>query len=205
LGELGHGTHFEAAGVMNQFAFHNPLNNQRFSIVGGGGSLNAGIDVGKGWTVLTANFYGDGGGRFIYGEAPALIIEGDGAPSLLHSMSTLNGVEYQATPKWKLWTYYGGTYIDKNVAIDPSNGKAVGYGYVGSPNKPEPLDPRGYGRIHARVSSRSGFRQLSVQRPILLADSSPLVRSTRPARQRQSQYGVSGIRYVLPAAAAAGK
>ena len=64
-------------------------------------------------TLLTANFYSDGGGRFIYGEAPALIIEGNGAPSLLHSMSTLDGIEYQATSKWRLWTYYGGTYIDK--------------------------------------------------------------------------------------------
>jgi hypothetical protein len=130
----GRPIHLEAAGMLNQFAFYNPLSNQRFSVFGGGGSLNAEFEIAKGLTLATANFYSDGGGRFIYGEAPALIIEGSGAPSLVHSMSTLQGLEYQATPKWKLWTYYGGTYIGRNVAIDPSNGSLVGYGYTGSPN-----------------------------------------------------------------------
>jgi hypothetical protein len=49
-------------------------------------------------------------------------------------MSTLDGVEYQARPRLKLWAYYGGTYIYKNVAIDPSNGTPVGYGYADSPD-----------------------------------------------------------------------
>jgi hypothetical protein len=130
----GRPMHLEIAGMVNQFAFYNPSNNQHFSVVGGGGSLNAGFEVARGLTLLAANFYSDGGGRFIYGEAPALIIEGNGAPSLVHSMSTLQGVEYQANPKWRLWTYYGGTYIGRKVAIDPSNGSSVGYGYTGSPN-----------------------------------------------------------------------
>jgi hypothetical protein len=130
----GRPMHLEVAGMMNQFALYNPLSNQHFSTLGGAGSLNAGFEIGKGLSLMTANFYSDGGGRFIYGEAPALIIEGSGAPSLVHSMSTLQGLEYQATPKLKLWTYYGGTYINKNIAIDPSNGGLVGYGYSGSPN-----------------------------------------------------------------------
>ncbi len=130
----GHSMHVEAAGLMNKFSFFNPLTSQRFSETGGGVSLNAGIDITKHVTILTNSYYSNGGGRFIYGEAPALVIQGDGAPSLMRSMSTMDGVEYQVRPKLKLWTYYGGTYVGRNVVIDPSNGKPVGYGYTGSPD-----------------------------------------------------------------------
>ncbi len=130
----GHSMHVEVAGLLNQFSFFNPLTSQRFSVTGGGVSLNAGIDITKKVTVLSSNYYSNGGGRFIYGEAPALVIQGDGAPSLMHSMSTLDGVEYQVRPRFKLWTYYGGTYVSRNVVIDPSSGKPVGYGYTGSPD-----------------------------------------------------------------------
>jgi hypothetical protein len=72
--------HFEIAGLMNRFAFFNPLNNRRFSVIGGGVAINAGIEVFRKLTLFTNNYYSDGGGNFIFGEAPALIIRGDGAP-----------------------------------------------------------------------------------------------------------------------------
>lgn len=130
----GHALHIEAAGLMNHFSFFNPLDSKRFGTTGGGVALSAGIDVTRKLTLLTSNFYSKGGGRYIFGEAPAMIILGNGAPSLLKSMSTLEGVEYQARPSLKLWAYYGGTYIDRNVSIDPSNGDLIGYGYQGSPD-----------------------------------------------------------------------
>jgi hypothetical protein len=133
-GSTGHPVHVELAAMTNQFAFYNPATGQRFSSRGAGVSVNAAADLVKGLTVLTANYYSDGGGRFIFGEGPSLIIQGNGAPSLIHSMSTLDGLEYQATRNLKLWTYYGGTYIGRNVAIDPANGQPVGYGYTGSPD-----------------------------------------------------------------------
>ena len=195
-----HSAHLEVAGMMNQFAFFNPLTNQHFNTVGGGASVNAGIEVAKKVTLYTANFYSDGGGRFIYGEAPALIIEGNGAPSLVHSMSTLNGVEYQASPRWKLWAFYGGTYIDKNVAIDPSNGKAVGYGYAGSPNSNN--------RVIQEVTA--GFTRVFQRDPMLgrfefSGQYSWLVRHpwyVAPGQPGSANLNMIylGLRYVLPAA-----
>jgi hypothetical protein len=133
-GSTAHPVHLELAGMTNQVAFYNPVSGQRFSSRGGGVSLNASVDPVKGLTVLAANYYSDGGGRFIFGEAPTLIIQGNGAPSLIHSMSTLDGLEYQAPLSLRFWSYYGGTYIGRNVAIDPANGQSVGYGYTGSPD-----------------------------------------------------------------------
>jgi hypothetical protein len=126
--------HFEIAGLLNRFAFFNPLNNRRFSVIGGGIAINAGIEVVRKLTLFTNNFYTEGGGNFIFGEAPDLIIRGDGSPSLVRAGATVGGLEYEVTPKWKLWAYYGGTYIDRNVTIDPSTGQPVGYGYPNSPN-----------------------------------------------------------------------
>jgi hypothetical protein len=34
----------------------------------------------------------------------------------------------------KVFSYYGATYLGRNVTIDPSTGMPVGYGYTGSPN-----------------------------------------------------------------------
>jgi hypothetical protein len=164
-----------------------------------------GVEITKRVTLLTANFYSDGGGRFIFGEAPALIIEGNGAPSLLHSMSTLDGVEYQATPKWKLWAYYGGTHIGKNVAIDPSNGKPVGYGYTGSPNSQNRSIQEitaGFTRVFHRDPIFGSF-QFSGQYSWLIRHPW-YVASGQPGSANLSMIYL-GLRYLLPAAPAAGK
>jgi hypothetical protein len=65
--------HFEVAGLLNSFAFYSPLNNRRFRIMGGGFTVNAGIEAVPHLIVLTNNFYTNGGGTFIFGQAPALI------------------------------------------------------------------------------------------------------------------------------------
>jgi hypothetical protein len=64
--------------------------------------------------------------------APDLIINADGRPSLVHSASTVTGIEYQANPSNLFDAYYGGAYIYESSAID-RNGQFVGYGYPGSP------------------------------------------------------------------------
>jgi hypothetical protein len=126
--------HFEVAGLMNRFVFYNPLNNRKFSIMGGGIGCNAGIETIRHLTVLTNNFYTNGGGNFIFGEVPALIVQATGAPSLMPAASTVDGLEYEATPRWRFWTYYGATWIHRISTFDPVSMQAVGYGYAGSPD-----------------------------------------------------------------------
>jgi hypothetical protein len=157
--------HFEVGGVLTRFAFFNPVSNQHFNAAGGGGSFNFNVELVKNLRLVVNTFYSSGAGRYIFGLGPDVIIQGDGSPSLVHSASTLNGFEYQATPKTGFFAYYGSAYFQKNVAIDPANGQPVGFGYSGSPSNHNRLIHQGtFGFAHTfwRDPSYGGL-QLGMQ------------------------------------------
>jgi hypothetical protein len=204
-GSSVHPVHVELAGMTNQVAFYNPVTGQQFRSRGGGAALNVAAEVVKGLTLLTANYYSNGGGRFIFGEAPALIIQGNGAPSLIHSMSTVDGLEYQATPNLKVWSYYGGTYIGRDVAIDPANGQPVGYGYPGSPDNNNRTIQEVTGGFTRTFSIKPGYGSL-----LFIGQYSWIVRHpwyVGPARPTGADVNTVYLtfRYVLPTASAATK
>jgi hypothetical protein len=124
--------HFEMGGVESTVKLFNPNTQQFFTKAGGGATLTLNGELFKGFRAITANYYNDGTGRYIFGAAPNFIVRADGSPSLLHSMSTVSG--FEATIKnFAPYIYYGGVYINRNTAID-TNGKLIGYGYTGSGN-----------------------------------------------------------------------
>jgi hypothetical protein len=128
--------HAEVGGVLSTFKIlNNPSNltSAHYSTTAGGGvlfSMNG--EIFKGFRLITTNFWGDGEGRYLFGQAPDLVVGATGNISLMHSGGTVNGFEAR-TGKFLWFGYYGGIYIPKNVQID-TNGKPVGYGYVGSSN-----------------------------------------------------------------------
>jgi len=124
--------HFEIGGVERNFKLWNPTNRNTYSTTGGGGFLNLNFELFKGFRLLTNNFWGDGGGRYIFGQAPDLIVRANGSPSLIHASSTVSGLEF-THKNTLLYSYYGGLYIGRNIAID-TNGDSVGYGYTGAPS-----------------------------------------------------------------------
>jgi hypothetical protein len=124
--------HFEIGGIERNFKLYNPVTSTKYTAAGGGGFLNLHVELFKGFRVLTNNFWSDGGGRYIFGQAPDLVAHADGSISLIHAISTVSGIEY-THKKTMIYAYYGGLYVGRNVAID-TNGKPVGYGYTGSPN-----------------------------------------------------------------------
>ncbi|HMD86780.1 MAG TPA: hypothetical protein VKO18_18985 [Terriglobia bacterium] len=101
-----------------------------FSAEGGGGFANLHVEIAKGFRLLTNNFWSDGGGRYIFGQAPDLIAHADGSLSLVHSGSTVTGFEF-TQKKTMIYGYYGGIYVMRNTAVD-STGKYIGYGYTGA-------------------------------------------------------------------------
>ncbi|MFN7992928.1 MAG: hypothetical protein U0Q18_04980 [Bryobacteraceae bacterium] len=126
--------HVEFAGLLSSFKFFNPLNGQHYTTQGGGGSANFNLELAKNFRFIANTYFSDGGGRYLFGTAPDLIIRADGSPSPIHASSTVDGFEYQAK-NTLFYAYYGGVYIGRNTAIDPANKNAlIGYGYSGSSN-----------------------------------------------------------------------
>ncbi len=91
--------------------------------------VNAGIT--NNLRVISTNFWNDGEGRYLFGEAPDLVVAANGSLHPVHSAATIDGLE--ATIKnTLLYTYYGGIYIDRDVMVDANGTSLVGYGYHGS-------------------------------------------------------------------------
>lgn len=124
--------HFEVAGLYRTFRVYNPLDTNHYTSHGYGGSANINFEIAKGVRLVSNNYWSDGGGRWIFGLAPDLIVRPDGSLSPIHSGSTVDGIEVQAK-NTQFYAYYGGTFIRPNTAVD-ATGKLIGYGYSGSPN-----------------------------------------------------------------------
>ena len=124
--------HVEVAGLERNFRIYNPVNGQHFSAAGFGGSINANVEVVKNFRLISNNYWSDGGGRYMFGEAPDFILRADGAISPIHSEGFNEGFEANVG-KFLLFGYYGGMFTQPNTAID-TNGKYVGWGYTGSSN-----------------------------------------------------------------------
>ena len=135
--------HFEVGGVESNFKTALNLTGTTLSVptgtynlhptaIGAGLLFGANAEIFKNFRVITTNFITDGDGRYLFGQAPDLIVRADGSLSPLKAASTLDGVE-MTVKNTLLYAYYGGIFIDRNVAID-TTGKPVGYGYVGSAN-----------------------------------------------------------------------
>ncbi|HUI76902.1 MAG TPA: hypothetical protein VLY24_03275 [Bryobacteraceae bacterium] len=130
--------HFEIAGVLDTAKIFNPSTTgpgaqQYFTKTGGGGSVNGNFEIFKNFRLITNNFWSDGAGRYLFGEAPNFILQASGNPSLLHSGSTVDGFETRVG-KTQIYGYYGGIYVGRDTALDANNTSLIGYGYRGSPN-----------------------------------------------------------------------
>jgi hypothetical protein len=125
--------HIELVGLYRSFRTYNQTTNQHYTTSAGGGAINMNFEPVRNFHVLLNNFWSDGGGRYLFGNGPDLVIRADGSVSPIHAYSSLEGVELNAGPKTLIYAYYGQYYFGKNVIVDAA-GKLAGYGYAGSPN-----------------------------------------------------------------------
>jgi hypothetical protein len=119
--------HGEIGGIARFFQLYSQTSHETFSSTGGAGFVNLNLGVAGGLRLISNNYWSDGGGRYIFGQAPDLIVRSDGSPSLVHSGSTVDGFEFTHGND-TIAAYYGMVYISRNVAID-TNGCAVGWGF----------------------------------------------------------------------------
>ena len=129
--------HVEAGALIRTFkdtiALGTPAAYRSFSTTVANGEVNANLEVFKNFKLIANTFFGSGGGRYVFGLAPDVIIRPDGSISPIHTYSTLDGIEANITKNTLLSLYYGGVYAGRNVAVD-MNGSLIGYGYRNSSN-----------------------------------------------------------------------
>jgi hypothetical protein len=130
--------HFEIGGITRRFKIYNtttgqPASGQTFSKGGYGGEANGNFEVAKGFRLISNNTFGDGIGRYFFGNAPDVVVRADGSLSPIHTFTTTDGFE-ATIQKTLLYFYFGGIYIGKNVAVDANGTSLVGWGYKGSAN-----------------------------------------------------------------------
>jgi hypothetical protein len=126
--------HVDLAGIERNFKTVNPaLLSQHFTAEGGGVELGINAEIFKGFRLINTDYWSDGGGRYIFGQAPDLIVRGNGTLSLVHSGGFIGGFE-DTIKNTLLYGYYGLDYIGRDVAIDANGKSLVGYGFTGSAN-----------------------------------------------------------------------
>jgi hypothetical protein len=126
--------HFEVAAIERNFKTVNTtLFSQRYTTTGAGLQFGLNAEVIRNFRVISTNYYSDGGGRYLFGQAPDLIVRADGSLSPVRAHGTIDGIE-ATIRNTLLYAYYGGIYIGRNTAYDANGTSRIGYGYAGSPN-----------------------------------------------------------------------
>jgi len=134
----GRNLHIEIAGIYRAFRLNTDgLGNITKS--GGGGALNANIELFKKLDLIANTFWSDGCGRYIFQLGPDLTVNVNGAgnfvPTPLHAGAGLGGFEYRIS-KSLIYAYYGAAYFGRDFhEVAPGPPPAfTGYGFPGSPN-----------------------------------------------------------------------
>jgi hypothetical protein len=144
----GHAAHVEVAGLVRSFKVFNSLAGPTATntITGGGGSINANFELVHNLRLIGNSFYSCGGGRYIFGLGPDVVVRPNGDLACVHSGSGIGGFEWQTTPRYLLAAYYGGAYYERTFGFLPATGTStptcdgrvgftcVGFGFPGSSN-----------------------------------------------------------------------
>ena len=143
----GHAIHLEAYGLFRTFrinTFNGTNNLGNTTIHGAAGSFNSNFEIFKNFKIFETAFYSSGGGREIgntnvpdFIVTPAANATSQLGLSPVHSDAGILGLEYQTTPKFMVYGYYGYVYIGRNYSLTGcgAGGKLpCGYGFAGSSN-----------------------------------------------------------------------
>jgi hypothetical protein len=198
--------HFEFVGLETTSRIASPFSAtapvQTFTKAGIGGEFNFNFELFKGFRLIDNNYWSDGGGRYIFGQAPDFIIRANGNLSLVHSASTVAGFEANAG-RALIFGYYGGVYIGKDTAID-TNGKLIGYGPLSNDGQNRSIQEATFGtNITLAKNPRWGALNLLFQYSYVQRNPW-LVTGTSPTNANLSM-GFVDLRYTLPGAPPAAK
>jgi hypothetical protein len=198
--------HFEFVGLESTNRIASPFSAtapvQTFTKAGFGGEFNFNFELFKGFRLIDNNYWSDGGGRYIFGQAPDFIIQANGNLSLVHSASTVAGFEATAG-RALLFAYYGGVYIGRDTAID-TNGKLIGYGPLSSDGQNRAIQEISFGSNFTLAKNpRWGALNLILQYSYLQRN--PWLATGTAPTNANLNMGFIDLRYTLPGAPPATK
>ncbi len=194
--------HFEIGGVeiTNKIAFPGstpPFQTQ--SKAGAGGMVNLNVELTKGLRFVTNNFWSAGGGRYIFGQAPDFIIRGDGSLSLVHSASTVTGLE-ATIGKTLYYGYYGGVYISRNLAYDLNGKTLIGYGPISSDGQNRAIQEVTFG-TNTTLAKDSKWGALNLMFQFSWLQRNPWLATGTAPSNAHLEMGFVNLRYTLPGSA----
>jgi hypothetical protein len=192
----GAGLHLEAAGLESEFRVLNPATGAVDHAAGGGIEADAALMVAPGLRLIANSFWGDGGGRYLFGMAPDLVIRQNGTVSPVRSSSGIVGFEDQVSRGYLLYGYYGGIYI--RPSFDLSGATPVGYGYPGAPaSMNRSVQEFTLGLTHTFWTSRN-YGTLALITQASYVTRSPFDVATGAPENAHTGMGFADLRYTLP-------
>ena len=195
--------HIEFVGLESTNKIVNPTTFQTHTKAGGGGSINLNFELFKNFRLLTNNFWSNGGGRYIFGQAPDFILRANGDISLVHSGSTVSGFEYTVgkTYPTQYYVYYGGVLIKRNTALDANGTTRIGYGFPGSPNSQNRAIQEVTFGTNTTFWRDPKYGALNLMFQYSYLQRNPWFVATGAPKLAHFQMGFVNLRYTLPGAA----
>jgi hypothetical protein len=209
----GRSLHIEAAGLLRSFKVLNNLTTPATTntITGGGGSVNLNYEVIHNLRLVANSYYSYGGGRYIFGLGPDVIVKPDGTLSGIHAGSGIGGLEYQATPRYMFYGYYGGAYFQRNIGFLPATQASscdgitgftcIGFGFPGSGNTSNRAIQEGTFGVIPTLWSNENFGRLQIISQYSYVVRSPwsILSTTGPnPKNAHTNMVYFGLRYILP-------
>jgi hypothetical protein len=204
--------HFEIAGLIRSFKVFNTLTTPgtTSSITGGGGSVNVNLELLKNFHLIGNSFYSYGGGRYIFGLGPDVIVRPDGTLSGVHSGSGIGGFEWQANRKTMFYGYYGGAYFQRNLGLLASSGTpapscngvsgftCVGFGFPGSSNSANRAIQEGTFGIIPTLYSNPNYGKLQIITQYSYVTRAPWSVAAGTPKNAHTSLIYADLRYALP-------
>jgi hypothetical protein len=154
--------HIEAAVLVRGYRTYSPTTDRTFSATGTGFSLGAVLEPVRNLRFIGNALSTDGGGRYMIGQAPDFMVNGDGSIGTIGSTAVLGGAEWQARPMTMVFGYFGTVRVDQEVASD--GGRSIGYGITGATAANKSIEETTVGFNHAFFRQpRYGSLSLIVQ------------------------------------------
>lgn len=194
--------HVEGVGLLLTARLLPALGGTTNTKTGGGVSGAVNLELVKNFRVVANGYWSDGGGRYLFGNGPSVVVTPAGTLSLVHAGAGLGGFEWQASTRHLLAAYYGFNYFQRNFFLDTSAGALpntfVGYGGPRSSNAANKSiqEPTGVWIITFWKDPQHGALQLINQVSYLTRV--PWVVAAGTPRNARSTMVWSNIRYTLP-------